>query len=134
MNQGFCEKPHDLFKSKIGEQFSASLLPRVNLYAYRRFTPKGDASHTVHQIMCKIPADKRSSILEKSGIGCVFVRDYIAKGESRNDITVIPRFWEVSKQAKDEAVKATGGLKGFAGLMISKRGFAARAWHVTSLS
>ncbi len=128
-NQGFSEKPHDFFKTKIAEQFSSALLPRVNLYAYRKFSPKSaDPSHVVHQIMCKVPSDKRASILEKSGIGCVFVRDYIAKGERSEDITVIPKFWDVTKQFKDEAVKATGGLKGFAGLMISKRGLAARAW------
>ena len=68
----------------------------------------------------------RAQVLEKSGVGCIFVRDYIAKGDKADDIT--PRFWEVTKQFKDESVKATGGLKGFAGLMISKRGIAARAW------
>ena len=129
LNQGFSDKPHDYFKTKIADQFSSTLLPMVNLYAYRKFTPKGsETSHVVHQIMCKVPADKRAHVLEKSGVGCIFVRDYIAKGDKTDDITVIPRFWEVTKQFKDESVKATGGLKGFAGLMISKRGIAARAW------
>ena len=127
LNQGFSDRPHDYFKTKIADQFSSTLLPRVNLYAYRKFSSKGsETSHVVHQIMCKVPADKRAQVLEKSGVGCIFVRDYIAKGDKADDIT--PRFWEVTKQFKDESVKATGGLKGFAGLMISKRGIAARAW------
>ncbi len=129
LNQGFLDKPHDHFKAKIADQVSTAVISRVNLYAYRRFTPKGaDSSHVVHQIMCKIPADKRKAILDKSGIGSIFIRDYIAKGDRQEDITVIPKFWDVTKQAKDEAVRATGGLNGFAGLMISKRGLAARAW------
>ena len=129
LNQGFLEKPHDHFKAKIADQVATDVLSRVNLYAYRKFSPKGaDPSHIVHQIMCKIPADKRAVILDKSGVGCIFIRDYIAKGEKQEDITVIPKFWEITKQSKDEAVRATCGLNGFAGLMISKRGLAARAW------
>lgn len=129
LHQGFIDKPHDHFKTKILDQFSSIDFPRVNLYAFRKFTPKGaDPSHVVYQIMCKVPSDKRKSILAQSGVGNIFIRDYIAKGEKLEDITVIPKFWEVTKQAKDEAVRATCGLQGFAGLMISKRGLAARAW------
>ena len=99
------------------------------IFAYRKFTPAGsDSSHVVHQAMCKLSTEKRAIAIERSGLGYISCRDFLAKGEVASDLTVIPRFWNIDKTSKDEAIRAVTGLDGFAGLIVSRRGLAARAW------
>ena len=101
----------------------------VKMYAYRKFTPSGsDSSHVVHQVMCKLSNEKRIIAIERSGLGNITCRDFLAKGETTSDLTVIPRFWAIDKSSKDEAIRAVTGIDGFAGLIISRRGIAARSW------
>ena len=121
------DKAIECFKSKISEQFPQSAFKSSNLYGYRRFVPKniGD-DHCVHQIMCKLPLPMRKSVLERSGVGIITVRDFVPRGGSIDDVTTIPRFWPVDRQAKDDALRTASGLDGFFGLVVTKRGIAAR--------
>lgn len=123
------EKPLETFKAKMIEQFPTAVNEHTNVYAFRKFNPKGsDENHSVFQVMCKLPSSKRKCVIERSGLGLLTTRDFVPKGQSVDDLTVIPRFWSADRTSHQEAVKATTGLDGFAGLIISKRGLAARAW------
>ena len=129
LNKAQFEKPLDTFKKFIDEQFPAEVFQGVNIYGYRKFTPNGaEQNHCVHQVMCKLPVQKRTAAIERSLLGPIAVRDFIPKGERSDETSVVPKFWPVDKQSRDEALKATSGLEGFAGLIISKRGIAARCW------
>ena len=124
-----AEKPLDSFRAKVADQFPPAIFQGVKIYAYRKFTPKGsDPAHVVHQAMCKLPKEKRVVAIERSGLGYVTCRDFLDKGEFASDLTVIPRFWSIDKSSKDEAIRAVTGLEGFAGLVVSRRGLAPRAW------
>ena len=121
------EKPIDVFRSKILDQFPPSAFKSSNLYGYRRFVPKMSVEdHCIHQIMCKLPLAARKSVLERSGVGIMTVRDFVPRGGSIDDVTTIPRFWSVDRQSKDDALRTTSGLDGFMGLVVTKRGIAAR--------
>lgn len=123
------EKPLDAFRSKAADQYPPTTFQGVKMYAYRKFTPSGaDSSHVVHQVMCKLPNEKRIIAIERSGLGFITCRDFLAKGETTSDLTVIPRFWDIDKGSKDEAIRAVTGIEGFAGLIVSRRGIAARSW------
>ena len=124
-----AEKPLDTFKTKMIEQFPTAVSENTTVYAFRKFSPRGsDDSHLVFQVMCKLPCSKRAAVIERSGLGILTTRDFVPKGQSVDDLTVIPRFWSADRASHQEAVKATTGLEGFAGLIISKRGLAARSW------
>lgn len=123
------EKPLDAFRAKAADQYPPNTFQGVKMYAYRKFTPSGsDSSHVVHQVMCKLSNEKRIIAIERSGLGNITCRDFLAKGETTSDLTVIPRFWAIDKSSKDEAIRAVTGIDGFAGLIISRRGIAARSW------
>ena len=122
------EKPIETFKSKLGDQFPSSAFKSSNLYGFRKFSPKGsNEDHCIHQIMCKLPLSSRKIVLERSGVGCMTVRDFVPRGGSVDDITTIPRFWPVDRQSKDDALRTASGLDGFMGLVVTKRGIAARS-------
>ena len=129
LSKSHFEKPLDVFRKLIDEQFPAEVFQGVNIYGYRKFTPNGsDQNHVVHQVMCKLPIQKRITAIERSLFGPIATRDFVPKGEKCDDTSVVPKFWPVDKQSRDEALKATSGLEGFAGLVVSKRGLAARCW------
>ena len=121
------EKPVEIFRSKIHDQFPPNTFKSSNLYGYRKFTPKSsNEDHCIHQIMCKLPLAARQIVLGRSGVGIMTVRDFVPRGGSIDDITTIPRFWPVDRQSKDDALRTASGLDGFMGLVVTKRGLAAR--------
>eukprot|EP00434_Breviolum_minutum_P016153 symbB.v1.2.014234.t1/scaffold1017.1/size232338/3 len=127
--KGLFDRPLDVFKRLIDDQFPHEVFQGVNIYGYRKFQPTAnDQGHIVHQVMCKLPLPKRSAAIERSLLGSIAVRDFIPKGERCDETSVVPKFWPVDKASRDAALKATSGLEGFAGLIVSKRGLAVRCW------
>lgn len=127
--KGPFDRPLDVFKRLIDDQFPHEVFQGVNIYGYRKFQPTAnDQGHIVHQVMCKLPLPKRSAAIERSLLGSIAVRDFIPKGERCDETSVVPKFWPVDKASRDAALKATSGLEGFAGLIVSKRGLAVRCW------
>lgn len=63
-----------------------------------------------------------------SGAGDVFVRNFVPKEGEKSDVTVIPKFWPSDRAGRDESLRAAGSLEGFAGIISTRRGIAARAW------
>lgn len=78
--------------------------------------------------MCKVPSDARRLCLQRSGLGDLFIRDYIPKGEDILDVSTIPHFWICERTGKDDALRTAADVEGFAGLVLTKRGVAVRAW------
>lgn len=84
--------------------------------------------HQVYQIVCKVPKASQGSFLEASGQSELLLRDFVPRGASLIDIKAAPRFFEVSKQGLDQAVKSSIKVKGFCGLAVTRRGLAVRSW------
>ena len=115
-------KPLDTLKTKLLEQ-----IPGVFGFRIVKMQANKD-SHRVFQAVCKIQADQRTTCLERSGAGDVFIRDFIPKGDTIDDLTIVPRFWQTDKISKDEALRMSSSIPGFAGLVHTRRGIAVRAW------
>lgn len=122
-------KPLETIKAKLLEQIPPLASKSLGVFGFRivKVQPNKD-SHRVFQVVCKVQADQRNACLERSGAGDAFIRDYIPKGDTIEDLTIIPRFWETERAAKDDALRMSASLPGFAGLVHTRRGLAVRAW------
>ncbi len=102
----FLEKPLEAFRSKVIEQFPAKTTKNLNVYGFKHFkeNPKRDQVE-FFQAMCKIPTSERKAFLERSGVGEICARDFVPKGGSISDATIIPRFWQCDKAGKEEAIR-----------------------------
>ena len=122
-------KPLDVIKSKLIEQIPPLASKSLGVFGFRLIKMHSNKeSHNVFQAICKIHADQRSTCLERSGAGDVFIRDFIPKGELIDDLTIVPRFWQTDRISKDEALRMAASISGFAGLVHTRRGIAVRAW------
>eukprot|EP00438_Fugacium_kawagutii_P017136 Skav217499 [mRNA] locus=scaffold1908:190856:205440:- [translate_table: standard] len=119
-------QPSDTIRTLIHDQFMSSALQNITSFGFKKWPKPNDAF--VVQIIGKIAAAARPNLLEFSGCGDVLVRDFIAKGESITDATVLPKFWESSKAGKEQALRTIAKTKGFCGIVSTKRGVALRSW------
>eukprot|EP00438_Fugacium_kawagutii_P032702 Skav204476 [mRNA] locus=scaffold5533:125515:129162:- [translate_table: standard] len=115
------------FKHKLNEQLPQGVCKGLNLYGYKRLSRPND--HATHQVIFKLPHNKRKEVLEKSGAGEVFFRDFLHDEGGPTDITTIPRFSEVNRSERDTLSRMTNSTQGFAGLTLTRRGLAARSWR-----
>ena len=123
------ERPLEFFKKKFVDQLPTIASKQLHIYAFRTVKAEQNrASHRIFQAMTKVTSDKRALCIERSGIGELFIRDFIPKGSSIEDITTLPRFWQAEKNGQADALKASSGVEGYAGLTLTKRGIAVRAW------
>lgn len=122
-------KPLDTIKTKLLEQIPPLASKSLGVFGFRVVKIQSNKEfHRVFQVVAKIHADQRATCLERSGAGDAFIRDYIPKGESIDDLTIVPRFWDADKLSKDDALRASSSIQGFAGLVHTRRGIAVRAW------
>eukprot|EP00434_Breviolum_minutum_P002928 symbB.v1.2.002574.t1/scaffold137.1/size303853/5 len=122
-------KPLETIKARLVEQIPPLASKSLGVFGFRLVKVQSSKDqHKVFQAICKIHADQRVYCLERSGAGDVFIRDYVAKGDVIEDLTIIPRFWEADKLSKDDALRAASSIPGFAGLVHTRRGIAVRAW------
>ena len=126
----FKEHPLLSFKKQLINISSAEAITNSSLYGFRVTNHSRDAAGKQTQLQClmKIPATSRQLILEASGRDKIFIRDFAQEGGQPSDVTVLPKFWETSAQGHQQAMVATRGLPGFAGLTLTKRGIAVRVW------
>lgn len=118
-------KPLDTIRTKVNEQFGTKAAG-CTIFGHRVIRRSPDT--TVHQAMIKIPEPLRGHFLEMSGTSDLFCRDFSHDFNEVTDVTTIPKFFEVSKSARDNAIKATTRLDGYAGLTLTKRGLAVRSY------
>eukprot|EP00438_Fugacium_kawagutii_P027075 Skav214866 [mRNA] locus=scaffold16:591679:596082:+ [translate_table: standard] len=118
--------PHDAFRHKIQEQFTKAAVQNITLYGFKKFVRSPE--HTSFQIIAKIPASFRPSLLEHSAIGELTVRDFLQKSHTYDDVMTLPRFFDASRQGKEEALRCASKVPGFCGLAVTRRGLAVRSW------
>eukprot|EP00438_Fugacium_kawagutii_P011173 Skav227747 [mRNA] locus=scaffold3513:469499:474031:- [translate_table: standard] len=119
-------QPSDTIRTLIHDQFMSNTLQNITLFGFKKWPKPNDAF--LVQIIGKVAATARPTLLEFSGCGDVLVRDFISKGESINDTTVLPKFWECSKSGKEQALRTVAKTRGFCGVVCTKRGVALRSW------
>eukprot|EP00438_Fugacium_kawagutii_P031982 Skav207043 [mRNA] locus=scaffold975:331372:335483:- [translate_table: standard] len=121
------QNPQEHLKSRIRDLFPASALQNSSMYGFRTVSKKED--HKMLQMLIKVPLASRATMLEHSGLGEITARDFLAKGTSPEDHSVLPRFWDASRHGREEAVRTASKVDGFAGVVLTKRGIAIRSWN-----
>eukprot|EP00438_Fugacium_kawagutii_P022415 Skav201705 [mRNA] locus=scaffold2750:50465:54844:+ [translate_table: standard] len=122
---GFLNQGLENFKQKIAEQFPT--VKQISVYGFRKVNL--DKEQFFYQVICRVPSSSREAYLARSGIGELTCRDFISKdADPPADISVVPRFFECSRSGKQTLLKASADCKGFAGIIATRRGLAARAW------
>lgn len=124
----FADKPFDTLKARIGEQCPSIAAQHANLYGFRRIPDKCHKDHYIIQAMCRVTKEARAKLLEISGTGDIFIRNFVPKEGEKSDLTVIPKFWPSDRAGRDESLRAAGSLDGFAGIIATRRGIAVRCW------
>ena len=100
-----------------------------HFYAFRQGRhPAAGREDVQYQCIMKTPKAHRGKLLQASGAHLVLIRDFIENGNQSSDLSVIPRFWEVSPQALHEAIIVTKNVSGYAGIVLTRRGLAVRSW------
>ena len=127
--QSYIDKPLETLKMRAFDQFQSLAGEHANIYGFKKTNDASKTDRFVLHAMCKVSKEARGKILEMSGAGDIVVRDFIPRGELITDVTVIPRFWNSDRAAKDEALRSAASLDGFAGIAVTRRGIAARAWR-----
>ena len=106
-----------IFREKAIEFLGAAAVEAAQYYGFRvNRNPSGG-----YQLQCivKVPSGAVSQI---------FVRDFLDRSAQPDDMTVLPRFWPASSSGLHQVIATAQGLPGFAGLQVTKRGLAVRAW------
>ena len=125
--QSFTDNPIHRFKNTFKEHCDIDFWANCAFYSYKFLKPmEGDRHAGVHQCILKVQKAHRLGLLSFSGKNDLFIRDYVQKGSTVLDLSVLPRFWDVTKEARLDLLKATSKLPGFYGLVITKRGLAPR--------
>lgn len=80
------------------------------------------------QCILKAPKKRRAVLLEASGQTVVLVRDFLDRNDQHLDLSVVPCFWQPTVRELNEVRIVLQGVKGCAGLALTRRGLAPRAW------
>ena len=110
-------------------QIHPDLKDKINMYAFRTGRrPSAGKDDKNFQCIIKLPVDCRPDVLKSSGTANFLFRDYLTSADAFEDITVLPRFWEAKQSSIHEILIMTKGVAGFAGICLTRRGLATRAW------
>ena len=122
------ESPIQTFR-KILQSIHSGLPDTLTLYGLRNGRhPSASKDDAQLQCMARIPKTARKSILEKSGVHGLLIRDFLERGQSTSDVTVLPRFWAPTVQDLHDMLIVTREVMGNAGLVLTRRGLALRVW------
>lgn len=80
------------------------------------------------QCIVKTPKKRRQTLLEASGHTVVLVRDFLDRSDNKSDLSVVPKFWQPTARELADARIVLQGVTGCAGLALTRRGLAPRAW------
>lgn len=122
------DNPVQWFKSALAEIDSA-LHDSAVLYGFRSIRAPGCTKpDQMLQMIAKVPFAQRTSLLEASGSNLLLIRDFLDKGKSSADTTILPRFWPHCVSEFQNMRIAVKSVEGFAGVVVTKRGIAPRIW------
>eukprot|EP00913_Durusdinium_trenchii_P002801 g2592.t1 len=120
--------PVAFFKGHIAKHCPA-YKDQITVYGFRHNRhPSASKQDDQLQIILKAPKAARSHLLQISGVDSVLVRDYLEKGITPLDVTVIPKFWPINAKALRELSITAENVPGLAGALMTRRGLAVRAW------
>lgn len=80
------------------------------------------------QCIVKAPSAKRKILLQSSGMSCILFRPFFDKSPSVQDHSVVPKFWPPTAKDLAELRIVIKENDGFAGVVLTRRGLACRAW------
>lgn len=120
--------PVSFFRGHV-VQHCPAVKDHLTLYGFRHNRhPSATKNDDQLQIIAKIPKSARQELLQLSGTDAVLVRDYVDKGATPVDVTVVPKFWPITAKALRELLISTNSVTGCAGVTMTRRGLAIRAW------
>ena len=123
-----ASSPVAFFKSYIAKHCS-TYKDQITLYGFRHNRhPSASKQDDQLQIILKAPKAARPQLLQTSGVDSVLIRDYLEKGITPLDVTVIPKFWPINAKALRELSITAENVPGIAGALMTRRGLAVRAW------
>ena len=103
---------------------------QATFYSFRQnHHPSGGKQDLQLQCIVKIPTSHRKQVLEISGKAGFLTRDFLEKGSQSADSSVIPRFWPPTPRDLRELTITLQAFNGHAGVVLTKRGLAARSWN-----
>ena len=120
--------PVSFFKDHIIKHVP-TVKEQLTLYGFRHnHHPSASKGDDMLQIVIKVSKSARATLLGLSGTDSILIRDYLNKNTSMIDMTVIPRFWEINQKGLRELLISVQEVVGAAGVMLTRRGLAIRAW------
>ena len=125
---GAAEHPVATFR-KLANGFCADKSEATSFYGFRNSRHPA-ASKDDKQLQCivQLPKCMREAALKYSGQFGLLTRDFLAKGATSSDTSILPRFWETSAKNLHDAVIIASQAKGVCGVVITRRGIAIRCW------
>ena len=124
------EQPMPTFKKLLATVLGADA-ETTSTYGFRpNRHPSAGKNDSQLQCVAQIPKKCRATMLSASGQHGLLVRDYLDRGASSTDLSVLPRFWEPSVKNLAETMILTKQATGVAGVILAKRGLAIRCWNV----
>ena len=125
--QAFYDNPLGRFKTMLKEACSDPIWNHAAIYGYRVVQEHAKDKHDlIHQCLLKVQQKHRVPLLAASGNGDLIVRDFIPKGQQVEDLSIIPRFWQIDRANKADLIKAASSIAGYRGIAVTKRGLAPR--------
>ena len=125
--QMFYDNPLAKFKAQLKEVCTDPIWSHAAIYGYRIVhEPSKEKRDLAHQCLLKVQQKHRVPLLSASGQGDLVVRDFVAKGDQVQDLSIIPRFWPIDRANKADLLKAAASITGYRGIAVTKRGLAPR--------
>ena len=121
--------PMDYIRGIVGA-LHPTLKDSLAFYALRVGRhPTAEKHEPQWQCIIKAPLRQRQALLSSSGMQMVLLRDYLDKQHCHEDLSVVPKFWPPTARDLSEIRIVTQNTAGFAGVALTRRGLAVRAWN-----
>ena len=107
--QRLQRQPHPSvrFKAVFKEHCDVDFWANSAFYSYKFLKPRDEGKGGgIHQCILKVQKAHRSGLLTFSGKCELLIRDYVPKGITMQDLSVLPRFWDNTKQARQDLLRA----------------------------
>ena len=122
------ESPIASFRDLVSKNVAA-IDSSVVLYGFRSTVhPGASKGDFILQCIIKAPQPLRVPLLEASGASILLVRDFLERGQSSADTTILPRFWMPTISELHSMRISLKDAPGQAGIIVARRGLAPRVW------
>lgn len=122
------QDPILFIKTNVGT-IHPDIIGSLAFYALRTGRhPTAAKDEIQYQCIVKAARKDRKSPLGSSGKSPVLLRDFLDRAEQSSDMSVVPRFWPPSVRDLCQVRIIIKDVAGIAGLALTRRGLAARAW------